>query len=98
MKFGMHLPQAGPAATAPAIHAVARQAEELGFDDIWVSDHVAVPKDAVYPPSAYILDPLIALTWGAAATERVGLGADPQRHRVVRLPKHRLELNDFSEV
>jgi probable F420-dependent oxidoreductase len=74
MKFGMHLPQAGPAASAPAIHAVAKQAEELGFDDIWVSDHVAVPKDAVYPPSAYILDPLIALTWGAAATERVRLG------------------------
>jgi probable F420-dependent oxidoreductase len=74
MKFGMHLPQAGPAASAPAIHAVAKQAEELGFDDIWVSDHIAVPKDAVYPPSAYILDPLIALTWGAAATERVGLG------------------------
>lgn len=74
MKFGMHLPQAGPAASAAAIHAVAKQAEELGFDDVWVSDHVAVPKDAVYPPSAYILDPLIALTWGAAATERVGLG------------------------
>jgi probable F420-dependent oxidoreductase len=74
MKFGMHLPQAGPAASAPAVHAVAKQAEDLGFDDVWVSDHVAVPKDAVYPPSAYILDPLIALTWGAAATERVRLG------------------------
>jgi probable F420-dependent oxidoreductase len=70
----MHLPQAGPAASAAAIHAVAKQAEELGFDDVWVSDHIAVPKDAVYPPSAYILDPLIALTWAAAATERVGLG------------------------
>jgi probable F420-dependent oxidoreductase len=74
VKFGMHLPQAGPAASAAAIRAVARQAEELGFTDVWVSDHLAVPKGAPYPPSAYILEPLIALTWAAAATERVGLG------------------------
>lgn len=74
MKFGMHLPQAGPAASAAAVRATAKQAEELGFDDIWVSDHVVVPKGAPYPPSAYILDPLISLTWAAAATERVGLG------------------------
>ena len=74
MRFGMHLPQAGPAASAPAIRAVAKQAEELGFSDVWVSDHLAVPKDTPYPPSAYILEPLVALTWAAAATERVRLG------------------------
>lgn len=74
MKFGIHLPQSGPAASASAIRAVARQAEELGFSDVWVSDHVALPKDARYPPSSYILEPLVALTWAAAATERVGLG------------------------
>jgi probable F420-dependent oxidoreductase len=74
MEFGMHLPQAGPAASAANIRAVAKQAEDLGFADVWVSDHVAIPKDAVYPPSAYILEPLIALTWAAAATERVRLG------------------------
>ncbi len=74
MKFGIHLPQAGPAASASAIQAVARHAEELGFSDVWVSDHLALPKDAAYPPSAYILEPLVALTWAAAATTRVGLG------------------------
>ncbi|MBW2314670.1 MAG: TIGR03619 family F420-dependent LLM class oxidoreductase [Deltaproteobacteria bacterium] len=74
MKFGMHLPQAGPAASAEAIRTVAKHAEELGFADVWVSDHLAVPKGAPYPPSAYILEPLIALTWAAAATDRVGLG------------------------
>ena len=50
MKFGIHLPQAGPAASADAIRAAAKQAEELGFADVWVSDHLAVPKDAPYPP------------------------------------------------
>jgi probable F420-dependent oxidoreductase len=74
MKFGIHLPQSGPAASASAIQAVASQAEDLGFSDVWVSDHVALPRDAPYPPSSYILEPLIALTWAAAATRRVGLG------------------------
>ncbi len=74
MEFGIHLPQAGPAATAENIRDAARQAEQLGFADVWVSDHVAVPRNAPYPPSAYILEPLVALTWAAAATERVRLG------------------------
>jgi probable F420-dependent oxidoreductase len=74
MKFGVHLPQSGPAASATAIQAVAKHAEDLGFDDVWVSDHVALPKDAPYPPSSYILEPLIALTWAAASTERIRLG------------------------
>lgn len=74
MKFGVHLPQSGPAASAPAIAAVARHAEALGFSDVWVSDHIALPKGAPYPPSSYILEPLVALTWAAANTERVGLG------------------------
>lgn len=74
MRFGIHLPQSGPAASAEAIASVAKQAEALGFGDVWVSDHLALPKGAPYPPSSYILEPLIALTWAAAATERVGLG------------------------
>ena len=74
MKFGVHLPQSGPAASASAIQAVARHAEDLGFSDVWVSDHLALPKDARYPPSSYILEPLIALTWAAATTRSVGLG------------------------
>jgi len=74
MKIGIHLPQAGPAASAAAIQAAARQAEDLGFSDVWVSDHLAVPRTAKYPPSAYIIEPLIALTWAAAATRSIGLG------------------------
>ena len=74
MKFGMHLPQSGPAASADAIRTVAKGAEDLGFSDVWVSDHVALPRNARYPPSSYILEPLVALTWAAASTTRVGLG------------------------
>jgi probable F420-dependent oxidoreductase len=74
MRFGIHLPQAGPAASPASIQAAAKQAEDLGFADVWVSDHLAVPKTAQYPPSVYIIEPIIALTWAAAATKSVGLG------------------------
>ncbi len=74
MKFGIHLPQAGPAASPEAIQAAARQAEDLAFSDVWVSDHLAVPRTAKYPPSAYIVEPLITLTWAAAVTRSIGLG------------------------
>lgn len=74
MKFGLHLPQSGPAASADAVRRVARHAESLGFEDVWVSDHLALPQGAKYPPSSYILDPFVTLTWAAASTERIGLG------------------------
>lgn len=74
MQFGIHLPQAGPAASRDAIVAAARQAEDLGFDDVWVSDHVIVPRERDYPPSAYIHEPIVTMGVAAAVTERVRIG------------------------
>lgn len=74
MTAGFHLPQAGPAASGEAMTRAARLAEELGYADVWVSDHLVVPSGAQYPPSAYVYEPLTALAWVAAATKRVGLG------------------------
>ena len=74
MTAGIHLPQAGPASSGDAMTRAAVLAEDLGYADVWVSDHVAVPTGAEYPPSAYIYEPLVALTWVAACTHRVGLG------------------------
>jgi probable F420-dependent oxidoreductase len=73
VRLGIHLPQFGRAAGPDAIERAARLAEDLGYDDVWVSDHVAQPASQGYP-SPFLFDPLLTLGWAAAATERVGLG------------------------
>lgn len=73
MRFGIHLPQFGRAASPESIADAARQADDLGFAHVWVSDHLGIPADAPYPP-AYMFDPLTTLTWAAAATTHIGLG------------------------
>ena len=72
MRVGIHLPQAGRAVTTGGIERAARLAEELGFDDIWVSDHLVAPADQPYP-APYLYDPLMALAFAAAVTERIGI-------------------------
>ena len=46
----------------------------MGFQDVWVSDHLIIPADAKYPPSAYIYEPLAVMAWVAAKTTKVKLG------------------------
>jgi len=82
MEYGIHLPQYGRVAGADAVTRAARHAEDLGFAHLWVSDHVVHPAAQTYP-SPYLFDPLLTLTWAAAATERIGLGTS-----VLVLPQH----------
>ncbi len=65
--FGLMLPNFDPFEVGdwPLLPA-ARRAEELGFDAVWVGDHLAF-----HPP---ILEATMALAAAAAVTERVGLG------------------------
>src|SRR5213592_2606211 len=67
MRVGIHLPQYGRVAGPEAITRAAQHAEALGFDDIWVSDHIVHPAAQSYP-SPHLYDPLVTLTWGAAVT------------------------------
>lgn len=84
MKLGIHLPHIGRKAGPDSIRRSAIQAEELGLDDVWVSEHIIVPKDGGYPPSPNFWDPVLTLTWAAAVTQRVRLGTSvlvlPLRH------------------
>jgi alkanesulfonate monooxygenase SsuD/methylene tetrahydromethanopterin reductase-like flavin-dependent oxidoreductase (luciferase family) len=45
MQLGIHLPHAGERATPALIRRHAMRAEDLGFADIWVSEHIIVPLD-----------------------------------------------------
>lgn len=84
MLLGIHLPHIGRKSGPNAIRRAAEQAEALGFADVWVSEHIIVPKGAPYPPSPNFWDPILTLTWAAACTERVRLGTSvlvlPMRH------------------
>src|SRR6266567_4176066 len=83
MQLGIHLPQAGSQATPDLIRRHAIRAEALGLSDVWVSEHIIVPR-ASFPRSPLFYDPVLTLTWVAAVTERVRLGTSvlvlPMRH------------------
>jgi probable F420-dependent oxidoreductase len=84
MRLGIHLPQIGRKAGPDGIRNAAVQAEELGFADVWTSEHIITPAGAMYPPSPLFYDPVLSLTWAAAYTKRVRLGTSvlvlPMRH------------------
>lgn len=83
MQLGIHLPHAGSQATPALIRGHAIRAEALGLSDVWVSEHIIVPRKQ-FPRSPLFYDPLLTLTWVAAVTERVRLGTSvivlPMRH------------------
>jgi len=100
MQYGIHLPHIGRKAGPDSIRQAAMQAEALGFDDVWVSEHIIVPKDANYPPSPSFYDPVLTLTWAAAFTSRVRLGTSvlvlPMRHPLP-LAKELATLQNLSQ-
>lgn len=86
MKVGVHLPHVGPLATREGLVAFARVAEDAGFDSLWVSDHVVIPRrmsvpypqspDGKFPvpPDAPFLEAVATLLFVAGCTERIALG------------------------
>ena len=84
MRFGFALPQVGSEAGPEALVMVAKRAEGLGFDSLWVLDRILWPLNprARYPigdgslPVKYksVLDPLETLTFAAAHTRCIALG------------------------
>jgi probable F420-dependent oxidoreductase len=87
--FGVALPNYGPLAAPDALVRLARLAEDLGVDSIWMSDHLVAPVGvrSVYPydrrprptPGAMgvieeFYEPLVTLAYLAGETTRVRLG------------------------
>jgi probable F420-dependent oxidoreductase len=99
MQLGIHLPHAGEQATPALIRHAAIRAEALGLSDVWVSEHIIVPR-AKFPRSPLFYDPVLSLTWAAAVTERVRLGTSvlvlPMRHPLP-LAKELATLQNLSD-
>ena len=85
MQIGVHLPHVGPQANRETLLEFARRMEALGYESLWVSDHVVIPRtyESRYPynPSGELgwtelplLEPLATLLVVAGVTERAMLG------------------------
>src|SRR6267378_3171495 len=87
MKFGVWIPTCRHLATVEIIRHSAVRAEQLGYDPVWVSDHVVVPNANIVNFGETIFDPLVTLGVLAGATSRVRLGTTvlivPYRNAVV---------------
>lgn len=83
MNFGVVLPTYGKNASRLAIVDTALAAEELGFDSVWVTDHLALPQ-ADAERFGHIFEAITTLSYLAASTRRVRLGIStlvlPQRN------------------
>ncbi len=95
MELGLHALGIGPGARRAVIDAVARAAEAEGFTTLWAGEHVVMadaptsryPYSAdgriAVPTAVDWLDPMVALSFAAAATERIELATG-----VLLLPEH----------
>jgi len=100
MKFGFVLPNNWGLADPRSIVDLAVEAEELGFDSVWVNHHllnVGYIADRLEDRPYY--DALTMLDWAAARTERVRLGTSvlvlPYLHPMV-LAKQLATLDQLS--
>lgn len=98
MEIGLFVPLGNGNANAAVLRALGREAEDRGFESLWVAEHVVLFDEYAsrYPYSpdgrfpgggdTGLLEPLTALTYLAAVTDRIRLGTGiclvPQRNPV----------------
>jgi probable F420-dependent oxidoreductase len=110
LRFWVQLPQAGAVAIPRNVRAYALLAEELGFDGVWLGDHIVLPDEygsrypygAAHPVAADrpFLEALTTLAFVAGATRRVRLAVAvlvaPYRPPLLQA-KQIATLDDLSE-
>ena len=77
VRFSTRAPNAdylGFEASPEAIIAAAKKAEAVGFDAIFVNDHIIVGDDARSAPWTNVYDPFVSMSFIAAHTTRIGVG------------------------
>jgi probable F420-dependent oxidoreductase len=98
MRLGVFAPLSSPLAQPAYVRAFGETAEDLGFDSLWVAEHVVLFQEyaSKYPyaangriparPETGVLEPFTTLAYLAACTRRIRLGTGillvPQRNPV----------------
>lgn len=83
MEFGVKIPNLSPLASRRSILEIGRRSEQLGYEAVWASDHLVFGRSTVHSapdrrfPVTFetpVVDPLVALSAVAGATDRIRLG------------------------
>src|SRR5215468_1617589 len=75
MRIGFGLPVSGAWASPQAISDFATRAEQAGYASLWTFQRLLVPVGSAMEPVYHsVLDPVAALAYAAAVTERIRLG------------------------
>jgi probable F420-dependent oxidoreductase len=74
VKYGIAIRNMGPQSSRATIRACAAAAESLGYDALFVSDHLCIPPDQTEGSGGRYLDVLTTLAYLAGATQRIRLG------------------------
>src|SRR5438445_4044311 len=73
MKLGVCVPNYGEASTPDAIQRIAVEAEQMGFDSVWCTDHLLMPRNSGTPYER-IFESIATLAYLAGVTSKVRLG------------------------
>src|SRR6202049_2378178 len=74
MKYAIAIRNMGLQSTRETIRACARIAEQIGFDALFVSDHLCIPPDDTEGSGGRYLDILATTAYLAGVTDRIRLG------------------------
>ncbi len=87
LKVGVVLPTYRRLATVENIRRAAELSETVGFDSVWVTDHVVVPAPSVEAFGPTFFEAVSVMSYVAGITSRVQIGAAilivPYRHPLV---------------
>ena len=83
--YGVVIPHFGPYASAELLLRSAKRIEDLGFDAVWVRDHLVYEPRPYDNPDITHIEPFVVLSALAAVTSKLVLGTAtliPHRHPI----------------